>query len=88
MKEAQVAGPRSAIFHAGSMSKHFAVSQVVVVRYKVNQYPTLRGVVEMAIPMAAHWSDKYNNLVKDMAAKGYTIFSFLPLVPVEEMVKA
>ncbi|KAL2484431.1 REF/SRPP-like protein [Abeliophyllum distichum] len=88
VKEAQVAGPRAAIFHAGTMSKHFAISQFAVVWYKVNQYPALHGVAKMAIPTAAHWSEKYNNLVKDKTAKGSTVFSYLPLVPIEEMVKA
>ncbi|CAI9761702.1 unnamed protein product [Fraxinus pennsylvanica] len=88
LKEAQVAGPRAAIFHLGTISKHFAVSQLAVVWYKVHHYPALHGVAELAVPTAAHWSEKYNNLVKYMTAKGYTVFSYLPLVPVEEMAKA
>ncbi|KAI3467706.1 hypothetical protein Pfo_024369 [Paulownia fortunei] len=88
VEEAKVAGPLAAVSRASTISKHFAVSQLAVVWYKVNQHHALHGVSEMAIPTAAHWSEKYNNLVKNMAAKGYKFFNYVPLVPVEEMANA
>lgn len=54
VKEAQFSNPLAAISHAGTMSKHFAVSQLAVVWYKVNQYPPLHGVSEKAVATAAH----------------------------------
>ncbi|KAG8365886.1 hypothetical protein BUALT_Bualt17G0018600 [Buddleja alternifolia] len=87
-EEAKVAGPVAAISHAGTNSKHFAVSQVAMLWYKANKYPALHCVTEMAIPTVAHLSEKYNHLVKKMAAKGYNLFKYVPLVPVEEMSKA
>ncbi|KAI3452596.1 hypothetical protein Pfo_009260 [Paulownia fortunei] len=86
-EEAKVDGPLAAVTHAGTISKHFAVSQLAVVWYKANQYPAMHGVFEMAVPTAAHWSEKYNKLVKDMTAKGYSFFNYVPVVPVEEMAK-
>ncbi|KAK4399606.1 REF/SRPP-like protein [Sesamum angolense] len=87
-EEAKVDGPLAAISHAGEISKHFAVDKLALVWYKANQYPALHGVFEMAVPTAAHWSDKYNKLVKEMSSKGYSFFNYVPLVPVEEMGKA
>lgn len=87
-EEAKVDGPVAAAIHAGTISKNFAVSQLVVVWYKANQYPTLHGVFEIALPTATHWSEKYNKLIKDLTAKGYSFFNYVPLVPVEEVTKA
>ncbi|KAK4402644.1 REF/SRPP-like protein [Sesamum angolense] len=87
-EEAKVAGPLAALTRAGTISKHFAVTQLALVWYKVNEYPALHGVSEMAIPTAAHWSEKYNNLVNSKAAKGYSFFSYVPLVPIDELAKS
>ncbi|KAL0421560.1 UNVERIFIED_CONTAM: REF/SRPP-like protein [Sesamum latifolium] len=87
-EEAKVAGPLAALTRAGTISKHFAVAQLALVWYKVNEYPALHGVSVMAIPTAAHWSEKYNNVVKNMAAKGYSFFNYVPLVPIEELAKS
>ncbi|PIN13998.1 hypothetical protein CDL12_13378 [Handroanthus impetiginosus] len=87
-EEAKVAGPLAVACHLGTMSKHFAVAQLAIVWYKINEHPTLHGVSKMAIPTAAHCSDKYNNLVKQMVAKGYSFFKYVPLVPSEEIAKA
>ncbi|CAH9077610.1 unnamed protein product [Cuscuta epithymum] len=88
INEARLAGPRAAINHAGQMSKQFGVNQLAVIWYRVNLSPTLHGVAVVAASMAAHGSEKYNKLIKDMKAKGYDIFSYAPLVPVEEICKA
>ncbi|KAL1539254.1 hypothetical protein AAHA92_27894 [Salvia divinorum] len=87
-EEAKVEGPIAAISHAGKISKDVAVSGLAMAWYKANQFPALHGVLEIAVPTATHWSEKYNSIVKDLASKGYTVFSYAPLVPVEEMEKA
>ncbi|PIM99299.1 hypothetical protein CDL12_28208 [Handroanthus impetiginosus] len=87
-EEAKVDGLPVAISHAGNLSKHFAVSQLAVLGYKANQYSALHGVFKIAVPLAAHLSEKYNNLVKYMTARGYRFFNYVPLVPVEEIGKA
>ncbi|XP_057776962.1 REF/SRPP-like protein At1g67360 [Salvia miltiorrhiza] len=87
-EEAKVGGPLAAVCRASSISKTFAVNQVAVVWYKMNQHPTLHGVSELAAPTATHWSEKYNSLVEGMRGKGYSVFCYAPLIPVEEMAKA
>lgn len=87
-EEAKVDGPVAAINHAGTISKDFALTLVATAWYKANQYPAFRGVLKIAVPTAAHWSDKYNKLVEDMKAKGYSFFKYVPLVPVKEVAKA
>ncbi|CAA0833159.1 REF/SRPP-like protein [Striga hermonthica] len=83
--EARVKGPLAAISHAGTISKQVAVNQLVVVWYKANKHPIMHGLFEMAIPTAAHWSEKYNKLVKNLSKKGFTFMGYVPLVPVEEI---
>ncbi|CAA0818330.1 REF/SRPP-like protein [Striga hermonthica] len=87
-EEAKVSGPLAAISHAGKISKKAAVSHLVAVWYKANKHPTLHGVFEIIIPTATHWSEKYNQVVKDLSAKGYTLLGYVPLVPVEEISRA
>ncbi|KAM3358583.1 REF/SRPP-like protein [Capsicum galapagoense] len=87
-KDLQVAGPRAAIYHAGELSKQLATRQVAVFWYYVNHCPPLHGIAQMAATTAAHWSEKYNQLVADLKKKGYSIVSYIPLIPVEEISKA
>ncbi|XP_051121255.1 REF/SRPP-like protein At1g67360 [Andrographis paniculata] len=88
LEEAKVSGPLAAISHAGKMSQHFVVNQLAVVLYQVNQNPSLNGVSKVAITTAAQWSEKYNKLVNNLSGKGYTLFSYAPLIPVDELAKA
>ncbi|KAL8520156.1 hypothetical protein ACS0TY_010903 [Phlomoides rotata] len=87
-EEAKVGGPLAAVSRAGSISRHFAVSQLAFVWYKVNQHPSLHGISGVAISTATYWSEKFNNLVKGSRAKGYSISYYVPLLPVEEMGEA
>lgn len=87
-EEAKVGGPLAAVSRASTISKNFAVNQLAVVWYKINQNPTLHGVTEVATPTATHWSEKYNGLVQGLRGKGYSLFYYTPLIPVEEMAKA
>ncbi|XP_042053412.1 REF/SRPP-like protein At1g67360 [Salvia splendens] len=87
-EEAKVGGPLAAVSRASSISKTFAVNQLAVVWYKINQHPSLHSVSEVAAPTATHYSEKYNNLVQGMRGKGYSLFCYAPLIPVEEMAKA
>lgn len=88
IQEARASGPRAAINHARTMSKQFGVGQLAVIWYRINLSPALHSVAEVAAPMAAYCSEKYNKWVKDMKAKGYDVFDYAPLVPVEDISKA
>ncbi|OWM76208.1 hypothetical protein CDL15_Pgr009854 [Punica granatum] len=86
--EAQTGGPWAAFHYAGRESKQLVLSQSVKVWDKLNEVPPLHNVAEMAVPTAAHWSKKYNHTVKKMSRKGYPVFGYFPLIPVDEMAKA
>ncbi|KAL6529091.1 hypothetical protein OROHE_014835 [Orobanche hederae] len=86
--EVKVAGPLAVVIHASKISKHLAVNRLAVAWYKVNQHPALRGVTVTVVRTSAHWSQKYNKLITNLTAKGYYLFNYAPLVPVEEMAKA
>lgn len=45
-------------------------------------------VGEMTVPTAAHWSEKYNKVITDLRGKGFVVFSYVPLVPINEISKA
>lgn len=54
----------------------------------LTHYPPFHAVAEMAVPTAAHWSEKYNNVVKGTSGKGSVVFGYLPLIPIDEIAKA
>lgn len=88
VNEARTAGPRAAVSYAATEYKHFVVDQTVNLWVVVNRYPAIHRVAEKAAPTAAHWSEKYNHVVKDLTQKGYAVFGYLPLVPVDRIAKA
>lgn len=88
VNEAQTGGPRAAVHYAASEYKQFVVSQSVWMWVGLSRCPPFHKVAEKAVPAVATCSEKYNCVVKDMTQKGYPIFGYLPLVPVEEISKA
>uniref|UniRef100_A0A5B7BYT0 REF/SRPP-like protein n=1 Tax=Davidia involucrata TaxID=16924 RepID=A0A5B7BYT0_DAVIN len=88
LREAQVGGPHAAIDYTGTLCKQLLVSQGARVWYGVNQIPPFHAVANMAVATAACCSEKYNESIAAMTSKGYTVFNYFPLVPIEEMAKA
>ncbi|XP_050372832.1 REF/SRPP-like protein At1g67360 [Argentina anserina] len=88
VKEAQIGGPRSAIHYVATESKQLVFNQSVKLWVLLDQYHPIHKVAEKAAPTAAHLSKKYNHTVKDLTVKGYPIFGYLPLVPVDDISKA
>ncbi|PRQ39901.1 putative rubber elongation factor [Rosa chinensis] len=88
VKEAQTGGPRSAIHYAATESKQLVFNQSVKLWVVLDQYHPIHKVAEKAAPTAAHLSEKYNHTIRDLTVKGYTIFGYLPLVPVDDISKA
>ncbi|KAB5564852.1 hypothetical protein DKX38_004906 [Salix brachista] len=86
--EFQAGGPRAALRYAAAESKHLFLTESVKVWVKLDQLHFFHKVAEVAVPAAARWSDKYNHFVKEMNQKGYTLFGYLPVVPIEEISKA
>ncbi|CAL9756239.1 unnamed protein product, partial [Musa acuminata subsp. burmannicoides] len=44
-------------------------------------------VTRLVVPVGAHLSEKYNEVVRCFAKKGYSISAHLPLVPTERIVQ-
>lgn len=88
VKEARTGGPRAAAQYAATESKQLVLTNTVKLWNVLNRYPSVHAVADMAAPTAAHWSKKYNHVIKDMTGKGYTIFGYLPSIPVDEISKA
>ena len=86
--EARSGGPRAAVRYAAIESKQFLLTGSVKLWAGLSCYPTFRAVAEMAVPTAAHWSEKYNHAIKIMTGKGYPVFGYLPLIPIEDIAKA
>ncbi|KAI5595688.1 hypothetical protein BDE02_03G157100 [Populus trichocarpa] len=88
VNEFQAGGPRAALHYVATESKHLFLTESVKVWVKLDQFSFVHKVAGVAVPAAAHWSDKYNHFVKEMNQKGYTVFGYLPVVPIEEISKA
>lgn len=88
VKEAQTGGPRAAAHYAATESKHIVLINTVKLWNGLNQYSSFHTVADIAVPQAAHWSKKYNHVIKEMSGKGYTVFGYLPSIPVDEIAKA
>ncbi|GAU16644.1 hypothetical protein TSUD_325940 [Trifolium subterraneum] len=82
------AGPRAAVDYVITESKNLLLINSVKLWTVLNQFPPFHAVAEMAIPTAAHWSEKYNHAIKAMTEKGYSFVGYLPLVPINELSKA
>ncbi|XP_076928753.1 stress-related protein-like [Bidens hawaiensis] len=53
----------------------------------LNQLPVFPKVAKVVVPIAAYYSDKYNQTVQQTAEKGYKVSSYLPLVLTERISK-
>lgn len=85
--EAQVGGPSAAFHYAGSLYMHLFWCAMARFWYLTNQITALHVLVQMAVPTVTQWLEKYNGTIVDLAAKGYTLFSYFPQVPIDEIAK-
>ncbi|KAK2438046.1 hypothetical protein P8452_33820 [Trifolium repens] len=88
VNEAQSGGAKAAASYVATESKQIVLTGSVKLWSGLNHYPPFHAVAELAIPTAAHWSEKYNHVVKDISGKGYAVFGYLPLIPIDEIAKA
>ncbi|KAL2903671.1 hypothetical protein RDABS01_002381 [Bienertia sinuspersici] len=86
--QAQVSGPLAAAQYAANESKDLVLNQSVKVWSKLDKFPPVHMVAEIAVPTATYWSEKYNQVISDFRGKGYDVFSYVPLVPIDEISKA
>lgn len=86
MQVAKAGSPIAAIHYAGAVFKQSVLRQLAMVLYAFDKIPPpFDSMARNAAPAFANWSDTYNRAIKGMAAKGYTVFSHLPLVPIDEI---
>ncbi|KAK7400012.1 hypothetical protein VNO78_11210 [Psophocarpus tetragonolobus] len=88
VSEAQSGGAGAGARYVATESKQVVLFGSVKLWSGLNHYQPFRAMMEMAVPTAAHWSEKYNNVVKGMSEKGYGVFGYLPLIPIDEIAKA
>lgn len=88
VREARTGGPKAAFSYAATEYKYFVITNSVKVWSKLNQYKPIQAVGDKALPVAANLSGIYNDLVTDMSQMGYPVVGYLPLVPVDDIVKA
>ncbi|XP_057752644.1 REF/SRPP-like protein At1g67360 [Arachis stenosperma] len=88
VSEAQSGGAKAAAHYVAEESKHIVLTGSVKLWNGLNHYQLFHAVAEMAVPTAAHWLESYNHVVEDLTAKGYGVFQYLPLVPIDEIAKA
>ncbi|XP_077250345.1 rubber elongation factor protein (REF) [Tasmannia lanceolata] len=67
--------------------KQIAERQLLKLWFALDQVTLFHMAAEMAVPTAARWLDKYNHLVTDMSQKGFPIFTYLPLIPLDRIAK-
>ncbi|TKY59892.1 REF/SRPP protein [Spatholobus suberectus] len=88
VSEAQSGGARAAAHYVAAETKQIVLFGSVKLWNGLNHYPPFHAVAEMAVPTAAHWSEKYNNVIKGMSEKGCAVFGYLPLIPADDIAKA
>ncbi|KAK9111131.1 hypothetical protein Scep_018650 [Stephania cephalantha] len=64
-----------------------AEQYAVITWHKLNELPLFAQLAHIVVPTAAYWADKYNESVTYAAQRGYALSSYLPLVPIEKIVK-
>ncbi|XP_050236054.1 stress-related protein [Mercurialis annua] len=65
------------------VAEHHAVAMWRI----LNRVPLFPQAAQIAVPTAAYWSEKYNQVVCYSADRGYCAASYLPLIPVERIAK-
>ncbi|CAL0329718.1 unnamed protein product [Lupinus luteus] len=81
-------GPKAAAKFVATESTQVVLTVSVKLWASLKHYPLFHAVAKMAILTVAHWSEKYNHVVKGIAGKGYNISGYLPLIPIDEIAKA
>ncbi|CAI9093203.1 OLC1v1028643C1 [Oldenlandia corymbosa var. corymbosa] len=87
-REVIVSGPCATFSSAASLSKNFFVSKLAFLWYEINRFPPVHLVGNMALPTVAYFSERYNNFTSKMDARGYHVFGYFPLVPIDDFIKA
>ncbi|XP_039054889.1 REF/SRPP-like protein At1g67360 isoform X2 [Hibiscus syriacus] len=85
--EARTNGPRGALCCAAGEYKQLVVVYSTKLWVKLNHNSAFHAMAEKVVPTAANLCGKYNGFVNDMSGKGYPLFGYLPLIPIDELSK-
>ncbi|KAI3730827.1 hypothetical protein L1987_62005 [Smallanthus sonchifolius] len=85
-KEPQATGMKEALQSFYMTMKIAAIPVIAQLWYEVvDKYPTVAELSEFILPVVECLCQLYNKVVTYMDGKGYSIFGYLPLVPIDEM---
>lgn len=88
VQEVRVAGPRSAILYFATHCKNCVQGYMPILLGQVTRIPVINSVAKELIPTVTVWVGKYNNMVTKLGARGYHLFRYFPLVPMDDIAKA
>ncbi|KAL8156929.1 hypothetical protein AgCh_001870 [Apium graveolens] len=80
-------GPTAALHYAYGLYKESLLIQLAKPWYEINKISPLNVVAQMVLQTASHISEKYNEVIAGMAGKGYSVFCYLPSVPIDDIAK-
>ncbi|XP_004310216.1 PREDICTED: REF/SRPP-like protein At1g67360-like [Fragaria vesca subsp. vesca] len=85
VNKAQTRGLHTAAIHdAATGNNQFLFNQPIKFWVGLEcQCPPIHTVAKKATPAAVYLSQKYNQVVRDLTMKGYTVFGYPPLVPLD-----
>ncbi|KAI3929587.1 hypothetical protein MKX01_025755 [Papaver californicum] len=83
--EAQTKGVSAAACCAITKSRECLTEQTVKTWWSLNRLQPFRVVAQVTVPRAAQLLEKYNAVVMSTSHKGYTVSSYLPLVPLDKI---
>ncbi|KAK1403190.1 putative rubber elongation factor [Heracleum sosnowskyi] len=81
-------GPTAALHYAYDSYKDPVLIQLAKLWQEINKISSLNVVAQMLLPTVCLISDKYNEVIADMAGKGYSVFCCLPSVPIDDIARA
>ncbi|XP_050896016.1 REF/SRPP-like protein At1g67360 [Lathyrus oleraceus] len=85
---AQFEGPREFVEYVATESKNLLLINSMKLWDGLNKFPSLHAATKMVIPTSAHWSKKYNHVIKAMDEKVYKFVGDLPLIHIDDISKA
>jgi hypothetical protein len=86
VQEAEAGGPNAAIHYAAQVFKTSSTRQFAKLLYAFDKIPPpFESVARKAAPSFANLSDTCNTSIKRMTAKGYTVFTYFPLIPIDQI---
>ncbi|KAI3983465.1 hypothetical protein MKX01_038885 [Papaver californicum] len=83
--KAQTRGVSADACSAITKSRECLTEQTVKAWWSLNRLQPFRMVAQVTVPRAAQLLEKYNDVVTSTSQKGYTLSSYLPLVPLDKI---